>query len=92
VPVTNTVVTVATTETVVAAVNPLRRTITFHNASSNTIFVGGSGVTTTNGHPVAAAGTFSVLQAVRGDTNAQQVWYGIVAASTEPLRVLSVSD
>jgi len=90
--ITNTAVTVATTATVIAALDPTRRTLLFQNPNANTIFVGGSGVTTANGHPVLQNTTFQLNQSLREDITVQQAWFGIVATSTEVLRVTLVDN
>lgn len=85
-------VTVAATATVVADVDPTRRRIVFKNANATTIYVGGSGVTTTAGYPLAQNEVLVVDQGHREDTSPQQAWYGIVASGTQPLNVILVDN
>jgi hypothetical protein len=90
--VTNTAVTVATTATPILATDPTRRQATFHNPNATVIYVGGPGVTTTNGLPVNQNVTLQLTQPHREDTTVQQAWYGIVAAGTQVIRVVEVDN
>ena len=56
--------------------------VALYNAGAATVFVGGSGVTTSNGFPLAAAGTLSI------DLAAGEEIYGIVATGTVAVSVL----
>jgi len=62
-----------------------RKTLTIRNNGSNTIFIGGSGVTTTDGYPLKPNESMDI------DLDAGATLYGIVASGTEDLRVLEVS-
>jgi len=85
-------VTVAATATVIAPVDPTRRRVVFKNNNATTIFIGGSGVTTTAGYPLEENEVFTVVQAHREDTAPQQEWYGIVATSTQDVNVVLVDN
>lgn len=85
-------VTVAATATVIAATDPTRRRIVFKNVNATTIYVGGSGVDTTKGFPLAQNEELVIDQGHREDTTPQQAWYGIVATSTQPLNVILVDN
>ena len=90
--ITNTAVTVATSATVIAPIDPTRRQVAFHNPNATVIYVGGPGVTTTNGFPVNQNVTFQLTQPHREDTTVGQEWYGIVAAATQVLRVVEADN
>jgi hypothetical protein len=90
--VTNTAVTVATTATSLAAPDPLRRRILIHNPNSTTVYVGGAGVTTANGHPLLQNTTLEIVQQHREDSVPKQAWYGIVATGTQVLRVTTAGN
>ena len=76
-------VTVATTATLLsdADVNWVERLFT--NVGSATVYVGNENVTTANGTPILATGSFSESR-ISGPV------YGIVAASTEEVRVMEI--
>lgn len=63
-----------------------RRSVIIYNNSSNTIFIGGSDVTTSNGLPVAA-GTFSPSI----DAGYNLIIYGVAASGGNDARVLEIS-
>lgn len=85
-------VTVAATATVIAPVDPTRRRIVFKNNNATTIFIGGSGVDTTDGYPLEENEVLVVAQAHREDTTPQQAWYGIVATSTQDINTILVDN
>lgn len=85
-------VTVAATATVIAPVDPTRRRIIFKNPNSTTIYIGGSGVDTTEGYPLAQNEVLVVDQGHREDTSPQQAWYGIVASGTQPINTILVDN
>ena len=62
-----------------------RKSMTIRNNGSNTIFIGGSGVTTGNGFPIKVNESFDI------DLDDSSAIYGIVATGTEDLRILEVS-
>jgi len=62
-----------------------RKSITIKNNGSNTIFIGGSGVTTGNGYPL------NVNESLDIDLDDNANIYGIVASGTEDLRILEFS-
>lgn len=64
-----------------------RRSLVVYNNSAQTIYIGGSDVTTTNGMPVPASSYSPAFDA--GD---KMVVYGIVASSTANVRTLEASD
>jgi hypothetical protein len=90
--ITNTAVTVGSTATSVAAIDQTRRRIILHNPNSTTIFVGGSGVTAANGHPLLQNTTLEIVQQHREDASPHQEWYAIVSTGTQPLRVTTVAN
>lgn len=59
--------------------------LTFHNGSAVTVSIGGSGVTTATGTPVAANSWSPGIDLHGGDA-----LYGIVATGTAEVRVLEV--
>lgn len=85
-------VTVAATATVIAPVDPTRRRIVVKNANATTIYIGGSGVDTTDGYPLAQNEVLVIAQQHREDTAPQQAWYGIVASGTQPANVILVDN
>lgn len=64
-----------------------RRSIQIYNNSSNTIFIGGSDVTATNGMPVPAS---SYSQAL--DLGVDTILYGIASSGSNNVRCIEVSD
>lgn len=64
-----------------------RRSLVIYNNSSQTLYVGGSDVTTTNGMPVPASSYSPAF-----DAGEKMVVYGIVASTTANIRTLEVSD
>jgi len=79
-------VTIGTTPTEIPA-SPLsnRKSITLKNNGSNTIFLGHSGVTTTNGYPL------KINESLDIDLDDATTLYGIVATGSEDLRILEFS-
>jgi hypothetical protein len=59
-----------------------RRSMDIYNDGSNTVYIGGSGVTTANGRPIAAGGNYPM------DVGSDILIYGIVATGSEALRIL----
>ena len=66
---------------------PGRRAIFVYNNSSNTIYIGGSDVTSANGMPVAV-GTHSPII----DAGVDMIVYGIAETGSNNVRVMEVSD
>ncbi len=64
-----------------------RRSLVIYNNSSQTLYVGGSDVTTTNGMPVPASSYSPAF-----DAGEKMVVYGIVASTTANVRTLEISD
>ncbi len=64
-----------------------RRSIIIYNNSSNTIYIGGSDVTTSNGMPVPANSYSPIL-----DAGASLIVYGIAATAGNNVRVMEISD
>lgn len=64
-----------------------RRSIQVYNNSSNTIYLGGSDVSISNGIPVTA-GSFSTIL----DVGYNMILYGIAATNGNDVRVLEVAD
>lgn len=88
---TPTAVTVTTSATALVARNEFRRSVTFTVPSGGaTVYIGGSDVTTSTGTPLAAGNSFTVNQSHQGDASPLMAWYGIVAASTQDVRILVV--
>ncbi len=86
------VVSVGTSPTLIAAADTARREIHIQNAGTAAVFIGASGVATSDGMILAAGtgaddglGTVVVIP----NTSA---WYGIVASGTVNVRVLEVKD
>ena len=73
-------VTVTNAATLIVAANTARHSILIGNNSAQTVFIGDSSVTTANGIPVPASGTF--LEDSGGTTLWGGAIYGIVAATT----------
>jgi len=83
----STSVTVATTATaLVTGVRDSGGIVQVHNNGSNTVFVGGADVTTSNGYPIPST-EYRAFPIRPGD-----VLYGVVAASTENVRVIRRRD
>jgi hypothetical protein len=79
----STSVTCATSATAApASVLANRHSICIYNNGANTIFIGPTGVTTSNGFPLPAGGSFC------DDVNTTQVYSCIVASGTENARVI----
>lgn len=64
-----------------------RRSLVIYNNSSQTVYVGGSDVSTTNGMPVPASSYSPAF-----DAGEKMVIYGIVASTTANIRTLEASD
>lgn len=77
-------VTVGTSATALEPVDQSRggRSVWVKNLGAETVFVGGSDVTTANGQELGAGESASF------DLDAGERLYGVVAAGTEPVRVL----
>ena len=81
-------VTVTTTPTPLPEeVLAYRRSMVAYNNSSQTVYVGGSDVSTTNGIPVPA-GTYSPAF----DCGPRMIVYGVVASTTANVRTMELSD
>ena len=79
-------VTVATTATALHAAEEVGSdpiSLVVNNIGASTIYVGGSDVTTSNGYPIAAAGSLTIDRLSPGER-----LYGIVASGTVLARVL----
>lgn len=84
-----------TAATVTSALTPLptygvlanRRSMIVYNNSSNTIYVGGSDVTTSSGLPVPANSYSPPF-----DTGVRTILYGIAASGNNNVRVMEISD
>jgi hypothetical protein len=83
-----------TAVTVSASATPLpatslenRRSVSVYNNSSQTLYVGGANVTTSNGVPVPASSYSNIF-----DAGEHMILYGVVASSTADIRVLEVSN
>lgn len=68
-----------------AANNPQGSAIGVYNNGASTVYLGGSGVTTATGFPLAAGTSLSVDLKESGD-----VLYGIVVSGTVEVRTLEV--
>ncbi len=90
-PVTQASVTLSTSATPLFSASQSRRRIMIHNASGATVYVGGSGVTTTTGRPIADGETFEVTQAFPTDSATKYTWYGIASTGTPAVRVIEVT-
>lgn len=89
--VTTSAVTVTTGATAILARNNGRRSAIIHvPTGGSTVYVGGSDVTTSNGLPVEAGNSLSLSQGDSHDQTPRYEYYGIVAASTQAVRVLEV--
>lgn len=64
-----------------------RRSLLIYNNSANTIFIGGSDVTTGNGLPIAANSFSPIL-----DLGKNTIAYGIATSGNNDVRVMEISD
>lgn len=64
-----------------------RRAIQIYNNSANTIYIGGSDVTTANGIPVPASSYSNII-----DAGYNMIVYGIASTNGNDIRVLEVAD
>lgn len=72
-------VTVDTTADVIVVANPNRANLLIHNAdASETLYVGGSDVTTSNGFPIPAGSSRYVDKPL----GASATWYGVVGTGS----------
>lgn len=76
-------VSVATTATALHASDADGQSLLVSNVGAATVYLGPAGVTTATGLPLAAGASVSINSLVGGE-----VLYGIVAASTNEVRVL----
>lgn len=85
----STATTVTTTATPLPTTSLANRrgVVVFNNDSSTTLYIGGSGVTTSNGMPVPALAYSPAL-----DIGVKFIIYGIVATGSINVRVLELSD
>lgn len=90
-PVSQKTVTVGTTATSLFDSAGNRRRFVLHNSSGVAVYVGGPGVTTSNGHVVANNGTFEVQQQFSTDASAKYQWYAVSAAGGAVVRVVEVT-
>ena len=77
-------ITVGTTATLLVAADDLNRTVYLHVVGNSTVYLGGSTVTTATG-----TATEKHTSPVDLFVPSRQTLYGIVAASTEDVRVLT---
>jgi hypothetical protein len=69
----------------IVAANAARQTVTIHNAGTVTVYLGStSGVTTSNGIPLAPNATLC-------DESSVDAWYGITSSGTGDLRIVEVA-
>ena len=90
--ITNTAVSVGTDATSLSAASGHREVLGFHVPTGGaTVYIGGPGVTTTNGWPIVAGTAFMVTNDSGVVLAPDEEWYGIVAASTQDVRILQVA-
>lgn len=77
-------VTASTSASVLLAANANRVSAIFYNNGSVTVYIGGSGVTSSNGFPIPAGQSFT-------DDASNGVWYVVSASSTASIGVIEVS-
>lgn len=77
--------TVGTTEVALCAASASRKSVRFFNSGTATIYIGGTGVTTANGMPIAAGAGWSE------DDGAAAAWYAISGSAGQTVRVQEVS-
>jgi len=85
-------VTVNSSPTVIAPVDPTRRRIVLKNNNATIIYIGGSDVTTTDGYPLEDNEVLTIVQAHREDTTPQQEWYAVVATGTQDINTILVDN
>ncbi len=90
-PVSQKTVTVGTTAVALFNASHNRRRFTVYNDSGSTVYVGGTGVTTTNGQPVVNNGSFEIVQNFPTDASAKYQWYAVAAAADKVVRVVEVT-
>ena len=90
--VTAVAIAVGTSATALAAIDPTRRRVVFKNAGTNTVYIGGSAVDTTDGFPLAQNESLEIVQAHREDTAPQQDWYGVSISGGDNVNVLLVDN
>lgn len=79
----NSAVTVTDSATLIIAARTGRKALIILNNSAGDVYIGGTGVTTTNGFKLTTGQSFS-------DYATGAAWYGIVASSTANMRVIEV--
>lgn len=84
-------VTVTTSATLLLSRDFNRRTALVHvPTGGSTVYIGGDDVTTANGIPLEAGQTLALGQGDTTDQSPRYAYYGIVAASTQGVRVMRV--
>jgi hypothetical protein len=68
----------------VLAANTSRKSALIHNAGSQIVYLGGSGVSTSTGVPLAPGATLI-------DNRSTSAWHGIAASGTGDLRIIEVA-
>lgn len=90
-PVSQKTVTVGTSATALFNASHNRRRFVMHNGSGATVYVGGPGVTTSNGITVADGAKFEIAQTFQTDASAKYQWYAVAAAADKVVRVIEVT-
>lgn len=90
-PVSQASVTVSTSATQLFGSSSSRRRFVVRNDSGVDVFIGGSGVTTTDGIKVATGTSYECVQQFPTDPSCKFPWYAVVAAATQPVKVLQVT-
>lgn len=90
--VTTSSVTVGTTATALCGTDPERRTIVFHNAHTDKVFIGGPGVTTSNGLHLNKDEKIVLSNSTPADCTAKNAFYAIIGSGTAPVSVMEVTD
>jgi hypothetical protein len=92
-PFTSTSVSVGTTAVEILPTDPRRRRFSLHNATgAGTTYVGGSGVTTSNGFDIVSGERLHFVEAHPGDCSIRGAVYAVNSSGTNTVRILVGSD
>lgn len=90
--VTTSSVSVGTTATALCGTDPKRRTLVIHNAHSDKVFIGNSGVTTGTGLHLNKDEKIILTNPTPADCTAKNAFYAIIGSGTAPVSVMEVTD
>lgn len=90
-PVSQSTVAVTDSATQLFGSSSSRRRFVVRNDSGVTVYIGGSGVTTSTGIPIGTGTSYEVAQSFPTDPTCKFPWYAIIATGSQNVNVLQVT-